>query len=115
MSLEFFRRRIARAIAAGFMYWLSGRWPLERRRPPRRPWWARRRCCSGRRSPCRSRCCWRRSAAGWAIRVSQAEGYPCSATIDEFAGQWIAMLGLAAVTPIGLLAAFLLFRLLDVA
>jgi phosphatidylglycerophosphatase A len=51
----------------------------------------------------------------WAIRVAQIEGDPGWVTIDEFAGQWIAMLGLASVTPIGLLAAFLLFRLLDVA
>jgi phosphatidylglycerophosphatase A len=50
----------------------------------------------------------------WAIRAAQVEGDPGWVTIDEFAGQWIAMLGLAAVTPIGLLAAFLLFRLLDV-
>lgn len=34
--------------------------------------------------------------------------------IDEVAGQWIAMLGLGAMTVPGLLAAFLLFRLLDI-
>ena len=34
--------------------------------------------------------------------------------IDEVAGQWIALLGLGTATPLGLLAAFLLFRLLDV-
>jgi phosphatidylglycerophosphatase A len=34
--------------------------------------------------------------------------------IDEFAGQWIAMLPLATATPLGLLAAFALFRLLDI-
>jgi phosphatidylglycerophosphatase A len=50
----------------------------------------------------------------WAIRIAQVEGDPGWVTIDEFAGQWIAMLGLAAVTPAGLLAAFLLFRFFDV-
>jgi phosphatidylglycerophosphatase A len=34
--------------------------------------------------------------------------------IDEVAGQWIAMCGLAAATPLGLLGAFVLFRALDI-
>jgi phosphatidylglycerophosphatase A len=50
----------------------------------------------------------------WAVRAGQVEGDPGWVVIDEFAGQWITLLGLAAVTPRGLLAAFLLFRLLDV-
>jgi phosphatidylglycerophosphatase A len=50
----------------------------------------------------------------WAIHAAQIEGDPGWVTIDEFAGQWIALLGLTAVTPIGLLVAFLLFRSLDV-
>jgi phosphatidylglycerophosphatase A len=50
----------------------------------------------------------------WALHVGQIEGDPGWVTIDEFAGQWIALLGLAAVTPVGLLAAFVLFRFLDV-
>jgi phosphatidylglycerophosphatase A len=50
----------------------------------------------------------------WAVSAAQVEGDPGWVTIDEFAGQWIALLGLSAVTPIGLLVAFLLFRLLDV-
>jgi phosphatidylglycerophosphatase A len=50
----------------------------------------------------------------WAVHAAQVEGDPGWVTIDEFAGQWIALLGLSAATPIGLLAAFLLFRLLDV-
>lgn len=50
----------------------------------------------------------------WAIQAAQVEGDPGWVTIDEFAGQWIAMLGLAAATWTGLLAGFLLFRLLDV-
>lgn len=50
----------------------------------------------------------------WAVRAAQVEGDPGWVTIDEFAGQWIALLGLATVTPLGLLAAFALFRFLDV-
>jgi phosphatidylglycerophosphatase A len=50
----------------------------------------------------------------WAVRAAQVEGDPGWVVIDEFAGQWIALLGLAAATPLGLVAAFLLFRLLDV-
>lgn len=50
----------------------------------------------------------------WAIRATRVEGDPGWVTIDEFAGQWIALLGLAAVTPLGLLAAFVLFRFFDV-
>ena len=42
----------------------------------------------------------------WAVRAAQVEGDPGWVTIDEFAGQWIALLGLATVTPLGLLAAF---------
>ena len=34
--------------------------------------------------------------------------------IDEFAGQWIALLPLAHATPLGLLLAFALFRLFDI-
>jgi phosphatidylglycerophosphatase A len=34
--------------------------------------------------------------------------------IDEVAGQWIAMLGLGAATPLGLLGAFVLFRAFDI-
>ncbi len=56
----------------------------------------------------------------WAIGASAAAADdPGWVVIDEFAGMWIAMLPLAplpggALSPIGLLAAFLLFRLLDV-
>jgi phosphatidylglycerophosphatase A len=51
----------------------------------------------------------------WAVRSLHLEGDPGWVVIDEFAGQFIALLGLAAPTPLGLLAAFLLFRLLDIA
>jgi len=50
----------------------------------------------------------------WAIRAAGVEGDPGWVTIDEVAGQWIALLGLARPTVVGLAAAFLLFRLLDV-
>jgi phosphatidylglycerophosphatase A len=35
--------------------------------------------------------------------------------IDEFAGQWITLLALAQVTAAGLIVAFVLFRVLDIA
>jgi phosphatidylglycerophosphatase A len=52
----------------------------------------------------------------WAVRASEARGDPGWIVIDEFAGQWIALLGLWASgpTPIGVLAAFALFRLFDI-
>jgi len=50
----------------------------------------------------------------WAVRAARIEGDPSWVVIDEVAGQWLALLGLATVTPIALLVAFLLFRLLDV-
>jgi phosphatidylglycerophosphatase A len=50
----------------------------------------------------------------WAVRAARVEGDPGWVVIDEFAGQWVALLGLGAVTLRGLLMAFLLFRLLDV-
>jgi phosphatidylglycerophosphatase A len=49
-----------------------------------------------------------------AIRVARVEGDPGWVVIDEFAGQWITLLGLSAVSPGGLLAAFVLFRFFDV-
>jgi phosphatidylglycerophosphatase A len=51
----------------------------------------------------------------WAIAACEAEEDPGWIVIDEVAGQWIALLGLRTPTPLGLLAAFLLFRLLDIA
>ena len=50
----------------------------------------------------------------WAVRACAAEHDPGWVVIDEFAGQWIAMLPLAAPSPAGLFAAFVLFRLLDI-
>lgn len=51
----------------------------------------------------------------WAVEAGgEAADDPGWVVIDEVAGQWIALLGLAAPTPLGLLAAFALFRLLDI-
>ena len=50
----------------------------------------------------------------WAIHAENIAGDPGWVVIDEFAGQWLALCGLARASPIGLLAAFLLFRLLDI-
>jgi phosphatidylglycerophosphatase A len=51
----------------------------------------------------------------WSITAARAENDPGWVVIDEYAGQWLAMCGLAHVTALGLLAAFLIFRLLDIA
>jgi phosphatidylglycerophosphatase A len=51
----------------------------------------------------------------WAIRAARVEGDPGWVVIDELAGQWLAMCGLLHATLSGLLAAFVVFRLLDVA
>jgi phosphatidylglycerophosphatase A len=50
----------------------------------------------------------------WAIRAAHVTGDPGWVVIDEFAGQWLALLGLARMSLIGLLAAFVIFRLLDI-
>ena len=51
----------------------------------------------------------------WAIRAARVQGDPGWVVIDEVAGQWIALLGLSRPTFAGLAAAFLVFRLLDIA
>ncbi len=51
----------------------------------------------------------------WALRRLALTGDPGWVVIDEFAGMWITLLALGRPTPYGLIAAFLLFRLLDVA
>jgi phosphatidylglycerophosphatase A len=50
----------------------------------------------------------------WAIGPAGGTEDPGWVVIDEFAGQWIALLPLSAPTPLGLLAAFALFRLFDI-
>lgn len=51
----------------------------------------------------------------WAIDAAEGTDDPGWVVIDEFAGQWLAMLPLATLSPPGLLAAFVLFRLFDIA
>jgi len=51
----------------------------------------------------------------WAIRAAGGGADPGWVVIDEFAGQWIALLGLARPSLTGLLAAFALFRFFDIA
>ena len=50
----------------------------------------------------------------WAVRKTHAEADPGWVVIDEFAGQWIAMLGMDELNWKNLLAAFILFRLFDI-
>ena len=50
----------------------------------------------------------------WAVRASGETGDPGWIVIDEFAGQWIALLGLGQFSWTGLAGAFLLFRLFDI-
>jgi len=49
-----------------------------------------------------------------AVRALRVEDDPSWVVIDEFAGQWMALLGLAQVSLAGLLTAFVIFRILDV-
>jgi len=50
----------------------------------------------------------------WAIRAAQAKDDPGWVVIDEVAGQWLTLLGLGHVSLGGAVAAFALFRLLDI-
>jgi phosphatidylglycerophosphatase A len=50
----------------------------------------------------------------WAIRAARIDGDPGWVVIDEIAGQFVALLGLARPTIVGLAAAFALFRLFDI-
>jgi phosphatidylglycerophosphatase A len=50
----------------------------------------------------------------WAVHETNEQGDPGWIVIDEFAGQWIAMIGLGRVSLYGLIAAFVLFRLFDI-
>ena len=51
----------------------------------------------------------------WAIPHAGGEADPGWVVIDEVAGMWLAMLPLPRPEPLGLLAAFALFRLFDIA
>lgn len=50
----------------------------------------------------------------WAVHETGEQDDPGWIVIDEFAGQWIAMLGLGRVSLYGLIAAFVLFRCFDI-
>lgn len=50
----------------------------------------------------------------WAIPLAGGEADPGWVVIDEVAGMWLAMLPLPHPAALGLLAAFALFRLLDI-
>lgn len=49
-----------------------------------------------------------------AVKRAGVEGDPGWVVIDEFAGQWISLMALARPTLVGVIAAFVLFRLVDV-
>jgi phosphatidylglycerophosphatase A len=51
----------------------------------------------------------------WSIQSAQVAGDPGWVVIDEIAGQFLALWGLAHASVAGVLAAFIIFRLLDVA
>jgi phosphatidylglycerophosphatase A len=50
----------------------------------------------------------------WAVAACDAVDDPGWVVVDEFVGQWIAMLPLASLSAPGLLAAFVLFRVFDI-
>jgi phosphatidylglycerophosphatase A len=50
----------------------------------------------------------------WAVRAANVDGDPGWVVIDEVAGQWLALFGLARASLTGLLAAFVIFRVLDI-
>ena len=53
-------------------------------------------------------------AGWWSVRTLGLADDPGWVVVDEFAGQWTAMLALARPSLAGLAAAFALFRLLDI-
>lgn len=50
----------------------------------------------------------------WAVEHARVEGDPGWVVVDEFAGQWLALLGAGALVAWQVAAAFALFRLLDI-
>ena len=50
----------------------------------------------------------------WAIHATREAGDPGWIVIDEFAGQFVSLLGLAHLSIAGLAVAFVLFRLFDI-
>jgi len=53
-------------------------------------------------------------AGFFAIRAARADGDPGWVVIDEVAGQWVTLLGLARPSLFGVLAGFVIFRILDI-
>ena len=51
----------------------------------------------------------------WAMRTSHVDGDPGWVVVDEVAGQLLALYGLAHISLLGMLSAFLIFRVLDIA
>lgn len=51
----------------------------------------------------------------WAIQQARIEDDPGWVVVDEFAGQWITLLGIGQAAPLQLLAAFTVFRIMDIA
>ena len=51
----------------------------------------------------------------WAVHYTNALDDPQWVVVDEVAGQWVTMLALPAAEPVGAAAAFVLFRLFDIA
>jgi phosphatidylglycerophosphatase A len=49
-----------------------------------------------------------------AVKFAAIEGDPGWVVVDEFAGQWITLLALSRLSVVGLITAFILFRLLDI-
>jgi len=50
----------------------------------------------------------------WVVHETNEQNDPGWIVIDEFAGQWVALLGLGRVSLYGLVAAFVLFRFFDI-
>ena len=53
-------------------------------------------------------------AGVWALRQEPVPDDPGWVVIDEFAGQWIALLGVGTIAPLEIAAAFVLFRAFDI-
>jgi phosphatidylglycerophosphatase A len=53
-------------------------------------------------------------AGVWALRREPVADDPGWVVIDEFAGQWIALLGVGTIAPLEIAAAFVLFRVFDI-
>ncbi len=50
----------------------------------------------------------------WAVASLKIEGDPGWIVVDEFAGQWITLLGVGTLSPPWIATAFIVFRVLDI-